>query len=98
MAARVASVAPQMIHQSRSLARICGSGFIRSRPDRVPGGLELEQVAQLAEALRLVGVPVGGLLRLEQLRALYAFGGTELERLALLGVRHAKDRTQMRVR
>src|SRR6188768_3410336 len=98
MSARPASVAPQMIHQTRSLARICGSGFIRSGSDRVPRSLELEEVTQLVKALRLVGVPIGGLFGFEQLGALHALGGTELERLALLGVRHARDRAQVRVR
>src|SRR6478736_6920919 len=90
--------AAQITHKTRSLARACGSGSMRSGPDRMPRGLELEQVAQLVQALRLVGEPVDRLLGLREPRALHAVRGAEFEHLALLGIRHAGDRAQVCVR
>src|SRR6478609_11923150 len=98
MRTRPARIAPQMVHQTMSCVRTRGSGFMHSGSDRMPRGLELEEITQLVEALRLVRVPIGLFLGLEQLGALHALGGAELERLALVGVRDARDRTQVGVR
>src|SRR6478736_534946 len=76
--------------------RTCG--VMRLGPDGVPGGLKLEEIAELVEALCFVGEPIRGFLGLEELRALHALGGAELQRLALFGVRHAGDGAKVRVR
>ena len=64
----------------------------------MPGGLELQRLTNLVDALRGLGEPVDLVLGFQQVRALDALDGTEFQRLALFGIGDAGEGAQVRVR
>src|SRR3954470_20001285 len=80
------------------IAADCSEEAMGSRPDRMPRGLELEEIADRVQALCRFVEPAAFVGIVRKAHAFDALRGSEPQGFALVGVRRRADRAQMSVR
>src|SRR5262245_26266826 len=82
----------------RNIQRLGVGPESASGADRVPRGLELKEVADRVDALRLVGQPLALACRLRTAHALHALRRPEPQRLPVVAAHGCADRAEVRMR
>ena len=85
-----------MIKRDRTSHRPSMPQMLRSS-NRMPGGLEFHEIADVVKPLRLFRKPIGGFFRVDKLGAFHGFGGSRLQGFPLVRIRHGGNRADVLV-